>query len=124
MNKTDVVNTLIQSAESNGLIHSIYSIFGKTVKVRIPFGSKTLDSSVDEIDFSVRASNCLKRTGMMQIRDVVEAIEDDRLLKVRNLGKTSYNEIQTKLLAVAYSKLSLMEKKQFFYDLLERNEYV
>ena len=66
MNKTDVVNTLIQSAESNGLIHTIYSLFGKSVKVSIPFGSKTLDSSVDEIDFSVRASNCLKRTGMMQ----------------------------------------------------------
>ena len=123
MNKTDVVNTLIQSAESNGLIHTIYSLFGKSVKVSVPFGSKTLDSSVDEIDFSVRASNCLKRTGMMQIRDVVEAIEDDRLLRVRNLGKTSYNEIQTKLLALAYNKLSAIEKKQFFFDLLVRNGY-
>ena len=124
MNKADVVNTLIQSVESNGLIHTIYSIFGKSVKVRIPFGSKTLDSSVDEIDFSVRASNCLKRTGMMQIRDVVEAIEDERLLRVRNLGKTSYSEIQTKLLVLAYSKLSAVEKKQFFFDLLDRNGYV
>ena len=124
MNKADIVNTLIQSVESNGLIHTIYSIFGKSVKVRIPFGSKTLDSSVDEIDFSVRASNCLKRTGMMQIRDVVEAIEDERLLRVRNLGKTSYSEIQTKLLVLAYSKLSAVEKKQFFFDLLDRNGYV
>ncbi len=123
MNKADVVNTLIQSAESNGLIRTIYSIFGKSVKVSIPFGEKTLDSSVDEIDFSVRSSNCLKRTGMMQIRDVVEAIEDERLLRVRNLGKTSYSEIQTKLLVLGYSKLSAVEKKQFFYDLLERNGY-
>ena len=123
MNKADVVNTLIQSAESNGLIRTIYSIFGKSVKVSIPFGEKTLDSSVDEIDFSVRSSNCLKRTGMMQIRDVVEAIEDERLLKVRNLGKTSYSEIQTKLLALGYSKLSAIEKKQFFFDLLDRNGF-
>jgi DNA-directed RNA polymerase alpha subunit len=123
MNKADVVNTLIQSAESNGLIRTIYSIFGKSVKVSIPFGEKTLDSSVDEIDFSVRSSNCLKRTGMMQIRDVVEAIEDELLLRVRNLGKTSYSEIQTKLLVLGYSKLSAIEKKQFFYDLLERNGY-
>ena len=121
MNKADVVNTLIQSTESIGLIHTIYSIFGKSVKVRIPFGEKTLDSSVDEIDFSVRSSNCLKRTGMMQVRDIVEAIEDERLLKVRNLGKTSYSEIQTKLLALGYSKLSAIEKKQFFYDLLDLN---
>ena len=123
MDKADVVNTLIQSAESNGLIRTIYSIFGKSVKVSIPFGEKTLDSSVDEIDFSVRSSNCLKRTGMMQIRDVVEAIEDERLLRVRNLGKTSYSEIQTKLLALGYSKLSAIEKKQFFYDLLDLNGY-
>jgi DNA-directed RNA polymerase alpha subunit len=123
MNKADVVNTLIQSTESIGLIHTIYSIFGKSVKVRIPFGEKTLDSSVDEIDFSVRSSNCLKRTGMMQVRDIVEAIEDERLLKVRNLGKTSYSEIQTKLLALGYSKLSAIEKKQFFYDLLDLNGY-
>ena len=123
MNKADVVNNLIQSAESIGLIHTIYSVFGKTVKVSLPFGEKTLDSSVDEIAFSVRASNCLKRTGMMQIRDVVEAIEDERLLRVRNLGKTSYSEIQTKLLVLAYSKLSAVEKKQFFFDLLDRNGY-
>lgn len=123
MNKADVVNTLIQSAESNGLIHTIYSIFGKSVKVSIPFGEKTLDSSVDDIDFSVRSSNCLKRTGMMQIRDVVEAIEDERLLRVRNLGKTSYSEIQTKLLVLAYSQLTAAEKKQFFFDLLDRNGF-
>ena len=123
MNNADVVNNLINSAESIGLIHTIYSVFGKTVKVSLPFSEKTLDSSVDEIDFSVRASNCLKRTGMMQIRDVVEAIEDERLLRVRNLGKTSYSEIQTKLLVLAYSKLSAVEKKQFFFDLLDRNGY-
>ena len=123
MNKADVVNTLIQSTESIGLIHTIYSIFGKSVKVRIPFGEKTLDSGVDEIDFSVRSSNCLKRTGMMQVRNIVEAIEDERLLKVRNLGKTSYSEIQTKLLALGYSKLSAIEKKQFFFDLLDLNGY-
>ena len=123
MNKADVVNTLIKSTESIGLIHTIYSAFGKSVKVSIPFGQKTLDTSVDELDFSVRSSNCLKRTGMMQIRDVVDAIADDRLLRVRNLGKTSYSEIQTKLLALAYSKLSPVEKKQFFFDLLERNGY-
>ena len=60
---------------------------------------------------------------MMQIRDVVEAIEDERLLRVRNLGKTSYREIQIKLLLLAYSKLSDNEKKQFFFDLLDRNGY-
>lgn len=122
--KIEIVNTLIKSAESNGLIPVIYSAFGKSVKVRIPLSTSTLNQSVDDFDFSVRSSNCLKRSSIMQIRDIVSAIEEDRLLKVRNLGKTSYREIQTKLLALAYSKLSETEKKQFFLDLMESNSII
>lgn len=121
MIKETVVNELVASAEQNGLISTLYSIFGKSVKVSIPFSRKTLDSSVDDIDFSVRSSNALKRTGLMQVGEVVDAIEDERLPKVRNLGKKSYVEIQTKLLALGYSKLTDVEKKRFFYDVLERN---
>ena len=121
MIKETVVNELVASAEQNGLIATLYSVFGKSVKVSIPFSRKTLDSSVDDIDFSVRSSNALKRTGLMQVGEVVDAIEDERLPKVRNLGKKSYVEIQTKLLALGYSKLTEVEKKRFFYDVLERN---
>jgi len=123
MKRENVVNELIVSAEQNGLIQTLYSTFGNSVKVSIPFSKKTLDSSVDDIDFSVRSSNALKRTGLMQIGEVVEAIEDERLPKVRNLGKKSYVEIQTKLLALGYSKLTEAEKKRFFYDVLDRNGY-
>jgi DNA-directed RNA polymerase alpha subunit len=121
MIKETVVNELVASAEQNGLIATLYSVFGKSVKVSIPFSRKTLDSGVDDIDFSVRSSNALKRTGLMQVGEVVDAIEDERLPKVRNLGKKSYVEIQTKLLALGYSKLTDVEKKRFFYDVLERN---
>ena len=121
MIKETVVNELVASAEQNGLIATLYSVFGKSVKVSIPFSRKTLDSSVDDIDFSVRSSNALKRTGLMRVGEVVDAIEDERLPKVRNLGKKSYVEIQTKLLALGYSKLTDVEKKRFFYDVLERN---
>lgn len=122
--KTEIVNTLIKSAEINGLIPAIYSAFGKSVKIRIQLSASTLNQSVDDLDFSVRSSNCLKRSSIMQIRDIVSAIEEDRLLKVRNLGKTSYSEIQTKLLALAYSKLSEVEKRQFFLDLVESNSII
>ena len=60
MNKNDIVNTLIESAEENGLVGTIYPFFYKPIKVRLPFSKKTLDISVDELDFSVRSSNCLK----------------------------------------------------------------
>lgn len=123
MKRENVVNELIASADRNGLIPTLYTTFGNSVKVCIPFSKKTLESRVDDIDFSVRSSNALKRTGLMQIGEVVEAIEDERLPKVRNLGKKSYVEIQTKLLALGYSKLTEAEKKRFFYDVLDRNGY-
>ena len=123
MKREQIVHELITSADRNGLIPTLYAVFGRNIKLSIPLGPSTLDADVDDIDFSVRACNCLKRSGMMRMRDVVEAIEDHRLLSVRNLGKTSYNEIQTKLLALAYSKLTHTEKKQFFSDLLIRNGY-
>ena len=124
MKKEQIINELITSADGNGLIHTLHGFFGSNVKVSIPLGQRTLDSSIDEVDFSVRSSNCLKRTGMMRIRDVVESLEEGRLQQIRNLGKISYNEIQTKLLVLAYNNLSNAEKKKFFFDLLERNEYV
>lgn len=119
--KAELLNTLIQTAQTDGLIPAIYITFGKSVSVRIPLSTRTLNASVDDLDFSVRSSNCLKRSGIMLVRDIVNAIEEDRLLSVRNLGKRSYREIQTKLLALAYSHLSDLEKRQFFLDLIEKN---
>ena len=124
MNKVEVANTLVQSSATNGLIHTITSAFGPSVKVRLPLGSRTLDACIEELDFSVRASNCLKRTGLMKIRDVVDAIENESLPKIRNLGKTSLSEIKTKLLDFGYSHLTANEKKAFFLDMLEMNGYI
>ena len=121
--KEQVIEELVKSAEKNGLIPTLYAVFGNSVKVSIPFSRKTLDCEVDELDFSVRSSNALKRTGLMKVDDVVDAIADERLLHVRNLGKKSYNEIQTKILTLGYAKLTENEKKRFFYDVLAQNGY-
>lgn len=124
MNKTEVANKLVQAADIYGPLQTIAATFGKNgVKVRIPWGKRALDTGIDDLEFSVRASNCLKRTGLMRIRDVVEAIESERLPSIRNLGKTSMSEIKTKLLDFGYSELSRAEKTRFFLDMLELNGY-
>ena len=123
MNKIEVANTLVQSSDTNGLVHTIAATFGTSVKVRLPLGDKTLDTCIEDLEFSVRASNCLKRTGLMKIRDVVEAIKTESLPRIRNLGKTSMSEIKTKLLDFGYNRLTANEKKTFFLDMLEINGY-
>jgi DNA-directed RNA polymerase alpha subunit len=43
------------------------------------------------------------------------------LIHIRNLGKKTFNEIQTKILVFGYERLTEKEKQQFFVDLVERN---
>ena len=57
---------------------------------------KILEMSIEEMDLSVRSYNCLKRAGIHTIEDLTKKTEDD-MLKVRNLGKTSLDEVILKL---------------------------
>lgn len=55
-----------------------------------------LDVAIEDIDFSVRTYNCLKRAGINSIGDLVARSEDE-MMKVRNLGKKSLEEVIFKL---------------------------
>lgn len=122
MKKDAVVNELLRAANENGLITTIYGVFGKCVKVSIPFSSKACEMSIDDIDFSPRANNSLKRAGVFTIGEIIDLIADDGLLRIRNLGKKTQNEIKTRVLAFGYERLTENEKKYFFYDVVEKNK--
>ena len=121
MKKEEVVNELLDSANKKGLVLTLYAAFGKSVKVSIPFSKKSCDVSVDDIDFSPRANNSLKRAGVFTIGEIVDLIADDGLLRIRNLGKKTQNEIKTRILDFGYERLNEKEKKHFFFDVIERN---
>ena len=57
---------------------------------------QTLEMTVEELDLSVRAFNCLKRANIHKVGDLIEKSEDD-MMKVRNLGKKSLDEVVAKL---------------------------
>ena len=121
MKKDEIVIELHKSANENGLIPTLYGVFGKSVKINIPFSKKACDTEIDVIDFSVRALNALKRAGMFTIGDVIESISREELSKIRNLGKKTVNEIQTQILMFGYDKLNKQERADFFYKILENN---
>ncbi len=58
--------------------------------------NKTLYMSIEELDLSVRPLNCLKRAGIFTVEDLVARTEDE-MLKVRNLGRKSLDEVIEKL---------------------------
>ena len=57
---------------------------------------KVLTMSIEDLDLSVRSYNCLKRAGIHTVEDLTQKSEDD-MLKVRNLGKKSLDEVIKKL---------------------------
>lgn len=56
---------------------------------------KILDMTIEELDLSVRSYNCLKRAGINTVYELTQKTEDD-MMKVRNLGKKSLEEVEQK----------------------------
>lgn len=57
---------------------------------------KVLEMTIEELDLSVRSYNCLKRAGINTVEELTNRSEDD-MMKVRNLGKKSLEEVKHKL---------------------------
>ena len=57
---------------------------------------KVLEMSIEELELSVRSFNCLKRAGIATVEDLTNKTEAD-MMKVRNLGKKSFDEVTAKL---------------------------
>jgi DNA-directed RNA polymerase subunit alpha len=58
---------------------------------------KVLEMTIEELDLSVRSYNCLKRAGINTVEELAKKSGDD-MMKVRNLGKKSLEEVQHKLI--------------------------
>ncbi|AZV58724.1 DNA-directed RNA polymerase subunit alpha [Clostridium sp. AWRP] len=63
---------------------------------------KVLEMTIEELDLSVRSYNCLKRAGINTVQELTERTMDD-MMKVRNLGKKSLEEVEQKLDALGLS---------------------
>ena len=71
-------------------------------------GVQNIEIVGDELDLSVRSYNCLKRAGINTVAELVERDEEE-MMKVRNLGRKSLEEVQLKLAALG---LSLRESEE------------
>lgn len=60
---------------------------------------KVMEMTIEDLDLSVRAYNCLKRAGINTVSELVQKNQED-MMKVRNLGKKSLEEVEQKLQAL------------------------
>lgn len=63
---------------------------------------KALEMTIEELDLSVRSFNCLKRAGINTVQDLINRSEED-MMKVRNLGRKSLEEVIFKLKSLGFS---------------------
>ena len=63
---------------------------------------RLLDMAIEELDLSVRSYNCLKRAGINTVGELVRKTEDE-MMKVRNLGKKSLEEVEHKLIELGFA---------------------
>ena len=66
---------------------------------------KVLEMTIEELDLSVRSFNCLKRAGINTVEDLINKSEED-MMKVRNLGKKSLDEVVEKLDSLGFYLLN------------------
>ena len=60
-----------------------------------------LEMTIEELDLSVRSFNCLKRAGINTVKDLISKSEEE-MMKVRNLGKKSLEEVKNKLISLGF----------------------
>ena len=85
-------------------------------------GKIYMDAGIEELELSVRSSNCLRQAGYDTVGSVVDAISGrSDLLKIRNMGKRSADEVMLKLFLFTYGNLEASKKKGYLTRVMEMN---
>ena len=77
-------------------LNAISDVSGLMAEKKVDTITKTLETPIEEIEFSVRAYNCLKRAGIHTVQDLISKREIE-VTKIRNLGKKSLKEVIDKV---------------------------
>ena len=101
----------------------------KLFRYRVSFTQEELNQEIDVLDLSVRASNCLKRYGFHTLDHLVNGVytKDDatskrQLIRIRNLGKGTADEILLKLFLYQFQILPETKKKAYMQQVQEANK--
>lgn len=121
MNKQELLTMLVLSEQESGLVQTLNKFYGANIKLEIGFSESICNCSIDELFFSVRSQNALKRASVFTVGDLIDLLNQERIRSIRNLGRKSVSEIKTRILQLGFDRLSDLGKVRFFKDLMERN---
>ena len=99
-----VENTRVgQRTDFEKLIIEIWTDGTISAKEAVSYAAKDklLEMTIEELELSVRSFNCLKRAGINTVDDLINKSPED-MMKVRNLGKKSFDEVKAKLQSLGF----------------------
>ena len=111
-----------QRRRTHGEFDALYEKYGTQLRFPVYLGKSLTEAPLEDLELSVRSYNCLKRAGMQTVGDVVERINGRTdLLKIRNLGMRSADEIMEAIMVYQYSLLSDERKVRYLKRVAELN---
>ena len=99
---------------------AVYKTASKVALLKTTITNAILQAVI-ELCFSVRSQNALKRASIFTVGEVINALNQEQIEKIRNLGRKSICEIKTRILQFGFDQLSDGEKVQFFSTLIDLN---
>ncbi|MGN0406536.1 MAG: DNA-directed RNA polymerase subunit alpha C-terminal domain-containing protein [Bariatricus sp.] len=104
-------------------IEELKSRKGGDFRFPVFLNSEFMDRDVTELELSVRSYNCLRRAGFRRIGDLVDHIDGkEDLLKIRNLGRKSADEILMNLFLFHYSIMRPERKENYIERVKKMNQ--
>lgn len=121
MDVINITEELYKAVQERGLIAALYDYFQKSVQFELGYSQKCCDTPIEDISLSVRSLNSLRRAGISTVGEAIRAINEDKLLEIRNLGLKSRSEIRVKICEYGYECLSERSRKEFLRKTVEKN---
>jgi DNA-directed RNA polymerase subunit alpha len=90
-----------QFALFSAMGHPEPQVIERTASTSLGMAPDRYNTPIEDLSLSVRAYNCLKRSGLMTVGQVLEKSEDE-LLSLRNFGRKSYDELRERLIELGY----------------------
>ena len=113
---------------SNGSMIEFLYEHKKFIRFNVYLSKKELDENLSVLDLSQRAINCLRRAGFTTLGDLLKAISvtgdersKEKLLRLRNLGRKSAEEILLTIMCYQFQILPDKEKAEYLQDIVKLN---
>lgn len=120
-NKEKMIDELFDTVSEYGLIRAVYATFGNKAKMNLGFTKRVCDVPIEDFPLSVRGYNVLKRSNINTLGELIDVLNDKKLMELRNLGEKTAREIKTKIVDYGYNELSDKEKKDFLAEVISLN---